>query len=176
MKRAIYILPIVLLLVLAVLSVVKLGQVGEPKSDLFKGKNRPAPEIVLTTLDQSEFRLADELGKPVIVNLWATWCLPCKLEHPYLMEMSKQVSIVGIAYKDDPDAIQTMLEVDGNPFSVVALDNDGMAGLDLGVNAVPETFLIDGDGMIVRQHRGPLSREEADEFIAQYQTLREAIQ
>lgn len=175
MKRAVYILPIVLLIALAVLSVIKLGQVGGPQSDLFQGKARAAPAIELSTLEEGTYKLSEHLGEPVVVNVWATWCLPCKLEHPYLMEMSAQTPIVGIAYKDQPTAIVKMLEEDGNPFTTVGLDTDGMAGLSLGVNAVPETFLIDAEGMIVRQHRGPLSREEADAFKADYEQLKAAV-
>lgn len=172
MKRAIFILPIILLAALGVLSVVKLGQVGGPKTDLFVGKTRPAPAIELSTLDDATFRLQDHLGAPVIVNLWATWCAPCKLEHPLLMEMAQDAPIIGIAYKDKPPEISRMLQIDGNPFTVVPLDNDGLVGLDLGVNAVPETFLIDADGMIVRQHRGPLTRDEADIFLQAYNVLK----
>ncbi len=172
MKRAIYILPIILLIALAALSVVKLGQVGGPQGDLFQGKARAAPAIELATLEGETYRLSEHLGEPVVVNVWATWCLPCKLEHPYLMEMSEETPIVGVAYKDQPSAIVKMLEEDGNPFAVVGLDTDGMTGLSLGVNAVPETFLIDADGMIVRQHRGPLSRQEADAFKAEYAQLK----
>lgn len=174
MKRAFYILPIILLIGLGILSVSKLDTVGGDKSDLFVGKVRAAPAVELPTLEQSTFNLQDHLGEPVIVNLWATWCLPCKVEHPLLMEMAKSVPIVGIAYKDEPKLIKQTLHEDGNPFTAVGLDNDGMVGLALGVNAVPETFLIDADGMIVRQYRGPLGPEEAEAFLTDYEALKAA--
>ena len=170
--RPIFIMPIIILIGLVVLSIVKLGQVGNAnKSDLFVGKLRPAPAIELPTLDGEYYKLSDHLGKPVIVNLWATWCAPCKLEHPLLMEMSKKAPIVGIAYKDKVSTIKSMLAVDGDPFTTVPLDSDGMVGLGLGINAVPETFLIDAKGVIVQQHRGPLYPDDAKEFLKAYDAL-----
>ncbi len=177
MKRIFFILPIVLLVGLAALSIVKLGQVGDAdKSDLFVGKVRPAPAIKLPTLEHADYKLSDHLGEPVIVNLWATWCAPCKLEHPLLMEMSEQASIVGIAYKDKESTIKSMLAIDGNPFTTVPLDKDGMVGLALGINSVPETFLIDAKGVIVRQHRGPLYAEDVKEFLQAYKALKNEIE
>ena len=101
MKRFLAFLPVVLLLALAVVVIFRLGQGGSDRAELFLGKPRPAPDLALETLDGAPFSLSDLHGEPVFVNLWATWCLPCKAEHPLLMDMAEQgVTIVGVLYKD----------------------------------------------------------------------------
>jgi cytochrome c biogenesis protein CcmG/thiol:disulfide interchange protein DsbE len=84
-------------------------------------------------------------GKPVLLNVWATWCPTCRAEHQYLNQLSAQgVRVVGLNYKDDRQKAIVWLKELGNPYSLSLFDGDGMLGLDLGVYGAPETFLIDG--------------------------------
>tara|TARA_R100001015_G_C4619396_1_gene176111 strand:- start:410 stop:937 length:528 start_codon:yes stop_codon:yes gene_type:complete len=166
-KRFLAFLPVVLLLALAVVVIFRLGQGGSDRAELFLGKPRPAPDLALETLDGAPFSLSDLHGEPVFVNLWATWCLPCKAEHPLLMDMAEQgVTIVGVLYKDKAEAGQLELEAKGNPYVAVLLDPDGLAGLDLGVAGVPETFLVDAQGQIIFEHRRDMRRDDLPKIMA----------
>jgi len=94
---------------------------------------------------------------PVVLNIWASWCGPCRLEHPHLMALARDnVPVYGINYKDDPAAAKRFLGALGDPFVKTGVDRSGVMAVDLGVFGVPETFLIDRDGTIILRHAGPL--------------------
>jgi cytochrome c biogenesis protein CcmG/thiol:disulfide interchange protein DsbE len=121
---------------------------------------QPAPALDLPTPTGARLATADLRGAPVLVNFWACWCTPCLQEHPLLMELARAgVRIVGINYKDDPQAADQWLARHGNPFAIVARDAAGRAGLDWGVYGVPETFALDATGTIRHKHLRPLTRE-----------------
>ncbi len=108
-------------------------------------------------------------GESVLVNFWASWCTPCLQEHPLLMELARSgVKIIGINYKDEPQAARQWLARHGNPFAVIAQDLQGKAGLDWGVYGVPETFVLDAQGMIRHKQIGPMTREAWERDIAQW--------
>jgi len=97
------------------------------------------------------------VGKPMIVNVFASWCAPCRLEHPQLLALQAQgIAIVGVAYKDEPVATRAFLDELGDPFAMVLVDREGRAGLDLGVSGVPESFAVDAMGKVVAKSSGPL--------------------
>ena len=100
--------------------------------------------------------LAD--GQVTLVNFFASWCIPCRAEHPLLMELAEQgtVRLVGINYKDKPEAAVQWLEELGNPYSHIGSDLSGRAGIDWGLSGVPETFIVDGEGRIRHQQIGPI--------------------
>ena len=100
-------------------------------------------------------------GRRTVVNVFASWCLPCHQEHPFLMALSADpaISIAGIAYKDDVDNSRRFLGAKGNPYSAVGLDRNGRSAIDWGVYGVPETFVVNGDGTILHKHIGPLNPE-----------------
>lgn len=102
---------------------------------------------------------ADLDGKVSIVNVWASWCVPCRAEHPVLIELAKRgdFQLVGINYKDKPENALRFLGQLGNPFDRVGTDGKGSAVIDWGVYGVPETFIVGADGMIVHKHVGPLA-------------------
>jgi cytochrome c biogenesis protein CcmG/thiol:disulfide interchange protein DsbE len=98
-------------------------------------------------------------GRVSIVNIWASWCGPCREEHPFLVTLSKntQINLVGINYKDDPENARRFLGTFGNPFSSVGRDSAGRTAIDWGVYGVPETFIVAADGTILYRHVGPLT-------------------
>jgi cytochrome c biogenesis protein CcmG/thiol:disulfide interchange protein DsbE len=106
-------------------------------------------------------------GQPTILNVWASWCVPCQAEHPLLMQLAKEsgVRLYGINYKDDPAAARRFLGRLGNPFARVGADRSGRTAIDFGVYGVPETYVISGDGRIAYRHVGPLTEEAIKEKL-----------
>jgi len=106
------------------------------------------------------FGSADLLGRPILVNFFASWCVPCIIEAPSLMALSKeQVPIWGIAYKDKPDATRNFLARHGDPYARIARDEPGRVAIEWGVYGVPETYLLDRDGVVRWRGAGPITQE-----------------
>lgn len=127
--------------------------------------DKPVPAFDLPALEPGEPGLAsgDLAGKPVLVNVFASWCAPCRAEIPRLQGLAEEgVTIYGLAYKDDPEATQRFLEVLGNPYARIGVDRDGRTGLEFGVYGVPETYVIDADGVIRHRHVGEVTDRVAD--------------
>ena len=118
--------------------------------------DRPLPSFSLPALGQERtLQREDLLGEPALLNVWATWCVACRAEHPYLRQLADSgVPIYGVNYKDeDADAARWLGEL-GNPYRFNIADRDGSLGLDLGVYGAPETYLLDADGVIRYRHVG----------------------
>lgn len=106
-------------------------------------------------------------SKVVLVNFFASWCAPCRLEHPVLTDLSAAgATVIGVNYKDKPDQALGFLEELGDPYARVAADPSGRIGIDWGIYGVPETFVIDGQGTILLRHPGPLTPQIVTERIA----------
>lgn len=124
---------------------------------------KPAPAFVLTRLDnaQKTIRREDLLGKVWMLNVWASWCVACREEHPLLMQFAARqlLPIYGLNYKDSRAEGQQWLARFGNPYTASLFDGDGRVGIDWGVYGVPETFIIDQQGTIRFKHIGPLTPE-----------------
>ncbi len=156
-NRAKLFLPVVFFLGMLGLLLYGLGRnPGEVPSALL---NRALPAFSKPDLlDPARTVSVDDLrGGVFLVNVWATWCPPCHVEHPYLVEISGRepdVTFVGVNYKDDVEAARTFLAERGNPFKINIADVDGRLGVDLGVAGAPETFLIDATGTIRYKHVG----------------------
>jgi cytochrome c biogenesis protein CcmG/thiol:disulfide interchange protein DsbE len=122
---------------------------------------KPAPEFALTQLDQpaQTIRRADMLGKVWMLNVWASWCEACRDEHPYLVEFAKlkALPIYGLDYKDERDPARQWLAERGNPYDASLFDANGRVGIDFGVYGVPETFIIDKQGVIRFKQIGALT-------------------
>lgn len=173
MKRWLALIPLVALAGLTVLFVgwsLKRDPMFKP--DALVGK--PIPETVLPILTGAEpgpgmvdLRTAGA-GKPMIVNLFASWCAPCRIEHPRLLQLKSQgIALVGVAYKDEPGATRAFLDELGDPFAIVLVDREGRAGLDLGLSGVPESFAVDPYGRVLAKHSGPLlTNEDVDRLVA----------
>lgn len=120
----------------------------------------PVPAFELTTVRDPDQRFTqDELrGRVSLLNVWATWCVPCRDEHPVLVGIARrgEAVIYGLNYKDDRNEARSWLDALGNPYEKSGFDPDGRAGIDLGVYGVPETFIVDADGTIVYKHIGPI--------------------
>jgi cytochrome c biogenesis protein CcmG, thiol:disulfide interchange protein DsbE len=131
---------------------------------------KPLPELTLPSLDDGRERSlrAEAAGSgPVLVNIFASWCAPCEIEHPVLVSLkTKGVKIVGVAYKDAPANTQAFLDRLGDPFAARLVDRDGRAGIELGVTGVPETYLVGTDGVILAKHTGPLTARTAQDLLA----------
>jgi cytochrome c biogenesis protein CcmG/thiol:disulfide interchange protein DsbE len=131
--------------------------------------DKPAPAFSLPKLHQPQQSVspADFKGKVWLLNVWASWCVSCRAEHPVLNQMarSSEVPIIGLNYKDGRDVAQQWLRQRGDPYTVSAFDEDGRAGLDWGVYGVPETFVIDKRGAIRYKHTGPIDQKAVTDKI-----------
>jgi len=124
---------------------------------------KPAPAFSLPQLHQPERQLAsaDMKGQVWMLNVWASWCVACRTEHPLLVELSRQdgITIVGLNYKDDPRSALEWLQRLGDPYATSVVDRAGRVGIDYGVYGVPETFVIDRAGVVRFKHIGPVTPE-----------------
>ena len=131
---------------------------------------KPAPAFSLGQLHVPEKTLgaADMKGKVWLMNVWASWCVSCREEHPLLVSLSKAkvVPIIGLDYKDEPAAGKRWLADNGDPYDMSVMDRDGRVGIDYGVYGVPETFVIDKAGVIRRKFVGPVTAQTVrDEIV-----------
>ena len=172
MRRLVYLVPAAFLVLLGVLfwQVLDVRKHESPTALPSPLVGKPAPEVPLAALDAQAqaFTRADlGQGKPVIINFWASWCAPCRIEAPVLNDLAERgdVPIYGIVYKDDPGKARAFLDELGNPFAKINNDPDGRAGIDWGVTGFPETFVIDGKGIIRAHYAGPLTDDVVRELI-----------
>ena len=121
----------------------------------------PMPEFNLAELNRRESITKDDLvGKPMLVNVWATWCYSCRVEHPYLLELAEAgIPIVGLNYKDEPEKARQWLVDLGDPYTTVLSDTEGRLGLDLGVYGAPETYVVDAEGVVRHRHVGVVNEQ-----------------
>ncbi|MDQ8028585.1 MAG: DsbE family thiol:disulfide interchange protein [Brevundimonas sp.] len=176
MNRWFAVIPLVVIAALSVLFIGwSLKRDPAVKPDAMVGQ--AVPETVLPMLNGAEagpghvdLKTAG-VGRPMLVNVFASWCAPCRVEHPKLMALKERgVAVVGVAWKDDPVATRAFLDELGDPFSMVLVDREGRAGLDLGITGAPETFAVDAQGKIVAKFAGPLLEDaEIERLVAAMQ-------
>jgi cytochrome c biogenesis protein CcmG/thiol:disulfide interchange protein DsbE len=173
MKRAILLLPLLIFLGVAVF--LYRGLFLNPTELPSALIDKPFPAFSLPSVVDAQKLIseADLKGKPALVNVWATWCVSCKAEHPVLNQLAEQgVVIHGINYKDDNAAAQKWLSEFHNPYQLDIRDEQGTLGLDLGVYGAPETFLIDKHGIIRHKFVGVIDeRVWREQLAARYQEL-----
>jgi cytochrome c biogenesis protein CcmG/thiol:disulfide interchange protein DsbE len=130
---------------------------------------KPAPAFALPRLDDptQTVKREDLLGKVWVMNVWASWCAPCREEHPLVVAFARErkVPVIGLSYKDRPGDARTWLERLGNPYAATLIDFDGKVGIDFGVYGVPETFVIDAQGVVRFKHVGVLTRQVISQKI-----------
>lgn len=167
MNRLILFVPLALFLVLV--GYFAIGLTKDPSKLPSAMIDQPAPQFDLPPVAEGGQGLAtaDLKGGVQLVNVYASWCAPCRIEHPLLMRMAQEegVTIHGIAYKDKPVDSQRFLSLLGNPYDRIGLDLDGRVGIDWGVYGVPETYVVDREGRIRYRHVGPLMPADVENKI-----------
>jgi cytochrome c biogenesis protein CcmG/thiol:disulfide interchange protein DsbE len=164
MKRALYVLP---LLAFAVLAAVLFWNLSRPQNLALPSAliDKPAPSVTLPALDagSSGFGPVDlRTGHVSVVNVWASWCAACRIEAPTLAALSqrKGFALYGFVYKDSPEKARAFLNELGNPFSRIGIDRSGRAAIEWGVYGAPETFIVDGKGIVRERFVGAITDED----------------
>lgn len=158
-------LPLVVFLALAALLMSGIGKDTKLVPSPLIGK--PAPDFDLLDLNSGErFSPASLKGQPYVLNVFASWCVSCRIEHPVLMayQQQRRLPVVGLNYKDSTEAALRWLRQHGNPYAFVPFDETGRVGIDFGVYGSPETFFVDAEGVIRHKHIGPLTPQLLDEW------------
>ena len=165
MRRWPALLPVIVFLALAGMfywRIVLMEQGDMPNNIPSPMISKAAPEFDLPPLllDKAGVKLGDLKGKVTLVNFFASWCVPCRVEHPLLSQLGDRVNLVGIAYKDKPEDSRSWLGKLGDPYKALGVDRDGRVGIDFGVYGVPESYLIDKNGVIRFKQTGPFTPED----------------
>jgi cytochrome c biogenesis protein CcmG/thiol:disulfide interchange protein DsbE len=160
-------IPLAIFVVLVAFLWVGLGR--DPREVPSPLIGKPAPQFRLANLHSPGEALAtgDLKGKVWLLNVWASWCVSCRQEHPLLMQLAKAnvVPVYGLDYKDDPSDGRRWLAQNGDPYIASIVDRDGRVGIDYGVYGVPETFLIDKAGVVRYKQIGPITPEALQQKI-----------
>ncbi len=170
MRRAFVFVPLAIFLALAAVFFTRIG--GDHSVVPSALINKPAPMLALPALEGANVSALDPAsykGNVTIVNVWASWCAPCRAEHPFLVRLAKdkRVRVVGVNYKDQPANALKFLSSLGNPFSAIGVDTAGRAAIEWGVYGVPETFLVGRDGLIKCKQIGPITAENYSRLLAE---------
>ena len=169
MKALRYVVPLAIFVILV--AFLGAGLTRDPREVPSPLVGKPAPAFELERLHEAGKRLAvaDMKGQVWLLNVWASWCVSCRVEHPLLMELAKDpsVRVLGFNYKDKAENARRFLGAFGNPFSAVGADETGRTAIEFGVYGVPETFVIGRDGTIRHKHVGPLTPETLPGFMAE---------
>lgn len=140
--------------------------------------DKPAPALVLPAVAPTGSPALTEgllIGQVSVVNVFASWCVPCRAEHPFLeaLKQATNVQLLGINQKDAPENAAKFLAELGNPYDAIGADTDGRVSIDWGVYGVPETFIVDATGTITYKHVGPIDAESLPEVIAAVEKARQ---
>jgi cytochrome c biogenesis protein CcmG/thiol:disulfide interchange protein DsbE len=159
--RLVFLLPLAVFVALAAVFLIRLETSGNLDAVPSALVGKPAPEFDLPPLEgatQPGLKGTDLKGTVTVVNVFASWCGPCRIEHPQLIALQKdgRIRLVGINYKDVPANAVRFLDELGNPYAAIGVDQNGRAAIDWGVYGVPETFIVDADGIIRYKHIGPI--------------------
>lgn len=166
MKRLLLILPLGVLLVFLGLFGWRMHHAQQnPALPSLAQRAIPAFAALPLSPEHPGFASTDLHGQYILVNFFASWCAPCLIEHPVLMDLSSNVPVYGIAFADRVENVQKMLQDKGNPFARVNDDSKGLLGVDWGVKGIPETFLVDPQGKIVWSFAGPLTATQRQEIL-----------
>jgi len=164
MNKLIVSLPIIVILVISTFLLIFLLQNKDPKKPPSAFMNEDVPNFNLVSLfDKKKFITNDNLDKKIfLINFFASWCAPCKAEHPFFFEIKEKnpdVYILGINHKDQTNDAINYIDNYGNPYDFIGIDKDGLIGLEFGVFGLPETFLVNNSGQIIYKYLGPITKE-----------------
>ena len=167
MKSLRLIVPLVVFLVIVVFLWAGLSRDPREVPSPLIGKPAPAFELVQLQTPGKKLGTADMKGQVWLLNVWASWCVSCRIEHPLLVELAKAnvVPVIGLNYKDKNELGLAWLAQNGDPYRLSVVDADGRVGIDWGVYGVPETFVVDKAGIIRYKHIGPLSAPDLQQKI-----------
>lgn len=181
-RRLVVALPLILFAGLAAIFLVRLyggdpsrlpsALIGKQVPDF---KLEPLAELVDGGQSIEGFSAGTLYGNKVsLVNVWASWCVPCRAEHPFLMELAKRsdIQVIGLNYKDKPANARRFLGTHGNPYTRVGVDPNGRVSVDWGVYGVPETFIVDKKGVIRFKQIGPLTQDSMKRFLPQIEAAK----
>jgi len=165
--KLIYLLPLTFFLLLTILLWQGIGH--DPRIIPSPLINKPLPHFVLPQLNNTnkKFDSNNIKGKVSLLNIWATWCVSCRVEHAGLMTISQHyhIPIYGFDYKDNREEAQRLLKKVGDPYQAIAFDADGKVAIDLGVYGAPETFIIDANGIVRYKYAGPITYQDWQDVL-----------
>jgi len=167
MKTFRWSIPLAIFVVLVAFLWIGLGRDPREVPSPLIGKPAPAFKLAKLHTPNETLSASDLKGKVWLLNVWASWCVSCREEHPLLVQLAKAniVPVYGLNYKDDPQAGRDWLVKNGDPYTASIVDRDGRVGIDYGVYGVPETFLIDKSGTIRYKQIGPITPQALQEKI-----------
>jgi cytochrome c biogenesis protein CcmG/thiol:disulfide interchange protein DsbE len=170
MRRLLFAIPILLAALLLGAFWLALDPKRDPSAlpSALIGQPVPALELAPLRPGDAPLVLASLKGEPVALNFFASWCLPCRAEHPMLGLIAKEygIKVIGIAYKDKPENALTYLSDLGDPYAAIGADESGRAAIEFGLTGVPETYVIDRDGIIRYRLTGPISADNLPDQLA----------
>ena len=162
-----HLIPLAIFLVIAIFLGIGLTRDPRKLPSTFIDKPAPAFRVPQVHAADKTFSPEDMKGQVWMLNVWASWCTACRVEHPLLVEIARSnaVPLIGLDYKDQPEDALKFLAQQGNPYMLSALDIEGRVGIDYGVYGVPETFIIDKNGRIRHKQIGPITPESLQQVI-----------
>ncbi len=174
MKRILFALPLLMVLVIGGFALWGLNPDRDPNEVPSALVSKPAPEFDLPPISGTGvdgFARKDLVGtkQPTLVNVFASWCVPCRAEHAVLTRFVKDrgVRLAGINYKDKQEDARTWLAEMGNPYQIIGSDIDGLVGIEWGISGVPETFVVDANGIVTFRYVGPIIGAKAQRRVLQ---------
>ena len=164
MRKTVMYLPIIILLIVSIFIFIYLLSDKDPNKPPSALLDQQIPTFTTVSLYDENIVLTnmDLKNKKILINFFASWCTPCKIEHPLFFELGKtepNLFILGFNHKDKTFDAKKYLKDDGNPYDFVGIDSDGLIALEFGVFGLPETFLINEDGKIIYKYMGPLTKK-----------------
>ena len=164
MKKILLFIPLIIVILIVVFFLIFLLQGRDPNKPPSALLNKNLPDFDIINLFDNTNVIAnkDLKGKVLLINFFASWCAPCKVEHPLFFEVKKKYPntlLIGINFKDEKKEAINYLNNRGNPYDYVGIDNEGLIGLELGVFGLPETFIVNSKGIIIYKHLGPLTKK-----------------